>query len=154
MSGAMNGVQTKIRKVYINAYFIHWFTHQLNLTMQRATGQNTKARIFFSNLSAIPAFFSRSPHRTSVLDSCVTKRIPSGGSTRWNFKSRVVSAVHEKKEVLKECFQMLPESPLALLETTALLEYLENPEFCFWFNFHYLVMPHVDVLYVNFKIVI
>ena len=151
MSGSMNGVQTKIRKVYTNAYFIHCFAHQLNLIMQRATGQNTKARIFFSNLSAIPAFFSRSPHRTSVLDSCVAKRIPSGGSTRWNFKSRAVNVVHEKKEALKECFQMLSESETSstatINEATALLGYLENPEFCFWLNFFHLVMPHVDVLY-------
>lgn len=151
MSGAMNGVQMKVKDVYPNAHFLHCFAHQLNLTMERACRQNTKARIFFANLNAIPAFFSRSPQRSSVLNSCVAKRIPSGGATRWNFKSRTVNVVHEKKDALIECFEILMNSEtssnITIREAHALLKNLQDPEFSFWISLFQRIMPNVDILY-------
>lgn len=56
MSGAIDGVQTYIRNKYPCAYYVHCSAHQLNLVMQKAASQNAKLRVFFNNLSAIPAF--------------------------------------------------------------------------------------------------
>lgn len=151
MSGVINGVQAKVRDCYKYAYFVHCYAHQLNLIMERAAKQNTKARVFFANLTSIPAFFSRSPHRQSVLDSCVSKKIPSAGATRWNFKIRTVNVVHEKKESLLECFETIMESEtsndITINEASALVRTLEDPEFNFWLSFFHLLMPHVDILY-------
>ena len=119
--------------------------------MEREAKQNTKARIFFANLSSIPAFFSRSPYRQSVLDSCVSKRIPSAGATRWNFKIRTVNVVYEKKEPLLEFFHTIMESgtsnTITINEASALVRFLEDPEFNFWLGFFHLLMPHIDILY-------
>ena len=135
MSGILNGVQAKVRDCYKYVYFVHCYGHQLYFIMERAAKQNTKARIFFANLSSIPAFFSLSPHRQSVLDSCVSKRIPSAGATRWNFKVRTVNTVHEKKEPLLECFKTLMESEtsnnITINEASALVHTLEDSEFNF-----------------------
>jgi hypothetical protein len=57
MSGAIGGVQAKIKDTYKHAHFVHCYAHQLNLIMQKATSQNPKVKVFFSNLSAIPIFF-------------------------------------------------------------------------------------------------
>jgi hypothetical protein len=99
-------VQTVIKETYKNAHFIHCYAHELNLIMEKAASQNPEARIFFSSLSGIPTFFSRSPQRLSVLD-CVSKRIPRGSNTIWNFNSRVVNTSYENINELKECFKEL-----------------------------------------------
>ena len=52
-----SGVQTRVKEVYGNAHFLHCYAHQLNLVMQRAASHHKQARIFFNNLSGIPAFF-------------------------------------------------------------------------------------------------
>ncbi|XP_063818962.1 zinc finger MYM-type protein 1-like isoform X2 [Pseudophryne corroboree] len=151
MSVAMNGVQMKVREIYRNAHFVHCFAHRLNLTMERAARQNTRSRIFFANLSAIPAFFSRSPHRSAVLNSCAAKRMPCPGPTRWNFRSWTVNVVWEKKDALLECFQTLEKSETSsnttINEASALIHVLGDPEFNFWLNFFHTVTPHVDILH-------
>jgi hypothetical protein len=40
--------------------------------MERAASQNRSARLFFCSLSAFSTFFSREPHRVSVLDKVAT----------------------------------------------------------------------------------
>ena len=150
MSGATGGVQSKIKNYYPNAHYIHCYAHQLNLLMERAASQNKSARIFFCNLSAFPSFFSRSPQRLSSLDAVVSRRIPSGSATRWNFKSRTVNVVCEHKDSVIECFIDLEESSSSsktVQEASGLRLYLENDEFLFWLSFFHRIMPHVDLLY-------
>ena len=57
MKGKKAGVQAKIKAVYSNAHFIHCDAHQLNLIMKNAASISRNARIFFSNMLAIPTFF-------------------------------------------------------------------------------------------------
>ena len=96
MSGIRTGVQTRIKEVYKNAHFVHCYAHQLNLILSQATSQNRSVRLFFNDLSAIPTYFSRSPLRITELEN-VSGRVPKPSSTRWNFQSRTVNAVHEHK---------------------------------------------------------
>ena len=91
MSGAVNGVQAKIKKHFPDAQYIHCYAHQLNLVMEKAASQNQSARVFFCTLYGFPAFLSRSPQRLSALDEVSSRHIPTLSSTRWNFKSRTVS---------------------------------------------------------------
>ena len=69
LSGIHSGVQTRVKEVYPNAHFLHCYAHQLNLILQKATSQNKRVRVFFSNLSTIPAFFSKSPQRVTALNN-------------------------------------------------------------------------------------
>ena len=149
MRGSVNGVQSMIREHFPLARYVHCYAHQLNLVMEKAASQNISARVFFCSLSAFPAFFSRSPQRTAVLENVVARRIPTGSSTRWNFKSRTVNVVYEYKDALVECLQELEKSTSAITvrEARGLRHYLEDDEFVFWLTFFHRIFPHVDILF-------
>lgn len=76
MSGQKSGVYVRVKELYPYAYYIHCYAHQLNLIMTQSISQNKEVRIFFSNLSEIPVFFSNSPQRVAVLDKLVGVRLP------------------------------------------------------------------------------
>ena len=149
MSGEKNGVQSIVKQTYPNAHFIHCYAHQLNLIMEQAASQNSKVRIFFSDLSGISAFFSRSPQRIAVLEKICTRRVPRSSATRWNFNSRVVNTVYENLESLKECFLELQKvrTVATIRAASGHLRTLNDEEFLFWLSFFHRVMPHVDILY-------
>jgi hypothetical protein len=50
--------------------------------MTQSVSQNKEVRIFFSNLSEIPIFFSNSPQRVAVLDKLVGVRLPRAVQTQ------------------------------------------------------------------------
>jgi protein-tyrosine phosphatase len=116
--------------------------------MGKAASQNPEVHILFSSLSGISTFFSQSPQRLSVLD-CVSKRIPRGSITRWNFNSRVINTVYENINDLKICFKELQESKNIPTDQAAsgLLHMLNDKHFLFWLSFFHHIMPHVDLLY-------
>ena len=68
---------------------------KLNLIMQQAISRIKKVNVFFSDLSSIASFISRSPERCSVLDKIVSRRLPRASSTRWNYNSRIINTVRE-----------------------------------------------------------
>ncbi|XP_064111309.1 uncharacterized protein LOC135218790 [Macrobrachium nipponense] len=105
MKGKKGGVQAKIKSVYNNAHFIHCYAHQLKLIMQNAASVTRGSQIFFSNLSGIAAFFSRSPLRLNVLTKHMTSRIPRPSSTRRKFHSRTVNKVYEHFEPSKNAWR-------------------------------------------------
>ena len=141
-------VQTRVKEVYGNAHFLHCYAHQLNLVMQRAANHHKQARIFFNNLSGIPAFFSQSSHRTKALeDATKGRRIPRPSSTRWNFKSRKVNQVHELKEKIIECCTKLEASSSRNTAAGGTKRLLRDPDFLFWLEIFSKIMPQVDILY-------
>jgi hypothetical protein len=110
--------------------------------MEKAASQNPEVCLFFSSLSGIPTFFSRSPQRLSVCD-CVSKIIPQGSNTRWNFNSRVENTVYENINELKECFKELQKSkniPTGQA-VSGLLRMLNKKHFLFWLSFFHRIMP-------------
>lgn len=153
MSGARGGVQKIVKETYANAHFIHCYAHQLNLVMSKSVSTNREVRIFFSSLSGIPAFFSRSSQRLAELENCMSRRIPRGSDTRWNFNSRVVNTVFENIEQLKECFEKLQNSnnTQTVNEASGLLRLLNDNNFIFWLGVFHPIMPHVDLLYDAFQ---
>lgn len=86
MSGQNSGVNVRVREKYPFANFIHCYAHQLNLIMTQATSKNKQIKIFFSNLSEIPVFFSNSPQRVAVLDDIVGRRLPRAVSNTLEFQ--------------------------------------------------------------------
>lgn len=150
MSGKTGGVQAKIKEKYPYAYFVHCYAHQLNLFMQKSASQNARVRIFFQNLSAIPAFFSNSSHRCDILQEIVKKRLPRVATTRWNYNIRSVNVIFENQTALIEVFQEIENTCLkgsTTHEAYGLRRTLEDSEFIFWLTFFHKIMPHVDILY-------
>ncbi|XP_050296345.1 uncharacterized protein LOC126736159 [Anthonomus grandis grandis] len=118
--------------------------------MQKSVSQNPKVRVFFNNLSAIPAFFSNSSHRCDVLQEITHRKLPRVATTRWNYNIRTVNTVYEDREELIEVFQEIEqkcEKSVTSNEASGLRKALEDPEFLFWLTLFHKIMPHVDILY-------
>ena len=150
MKGKKAGVQAKIKAVYSNAHFIHCYAHQLNLIMKNAASITRNARIFFSNILAIPTFFSRSPQRVSILKKHMNVTIPRPSATRWNFNIRTVNKVYENLQPLKNCLaeiQSTSNADQTIAEATGILKYLNDNNFMFWLELFHQIMPHVEIIY-------
>jgi hypothetical protein len=72
ISGAIGGVQTKIKDTYKHAHFVHCYAHQLNLIMQKATNQNPSD--FFFQICPPFRFFFLIQHTDVKCDKSVTCR--------------------------------------------------------------------------------
>lgn len=151
MRGERAGVQKKVREHYENAHYVHCYAHQLNLIMQQATSQTPTVREFFSDLSGITSFFTRSPKRTTILDEIVARRLPRASSTRWNFNSRIVNTVYENLDDLTECFRSIATDSSfdsnTVREASGFLRMLQDEDFQFFLHLFHQTMPHVDVMY-------
>lgn len=108
MRGEKNGVNVKLRSVYPHAHFIHCYAHQLNLILKSSATTKGSSR-FFTQLTALSNYFSRSPHKVNILTEFMKKKIPTASTTRWNFSSRVVKTVHENYDNIVECLKNMKE---------------------------------------------
>ncbi|XP_076048822.1 uncharacterized protein LOC143029777 isoform X2 [Oratosquilla oratoria] len=144
--GTSKSVQARIKEVYNNAHYVHCYSHQLNLVLEKAVSQNESVRVFFNSLSGIPGFFSECPQRMTMLDSFARQRMTKPYAI-CNLK-RTVSAIYEMKEVLIECCTALESSNSRSTGFMAagIKRILSDPEFEFWLEFFSKVMPHVDKL--------
>ena len=57
MSGNANGLQAKVRQSYPQAYFVHCYSHNLNLVLQQSAAQMKDCSFFFKMLSTLSSFF-------------------------------------------------------------------------------------------------
>ena len=128
-------MQQKVREHFKNAHYVHCYAHQLNLIMQQATSNLSKVKVFFSELSGISSFFSRSPKRTSILDQVVARRLPRASATRWNFNSRIVNTVSENRADLIECFETIKTSfdQPTVREASGFIRMLQDEDFIRFF---------------------
>jgi hypothetical protein len=145
MAGELNGLQKKIKSIAPQALFTHCYAHKLNLVLQDSCKQIRECRIFFSNVSGFSAFFTKSTKRTNLLDSICKKRLPSNSETRWNFKSRVVNTLFDKRTNLIEVFDHIIENleqwdDISIRESIGFKKLLTDFDFVFVtyfsFNFH------------------
>lgn len=156
MSGQKSGVNVRVKELYPYSYYIHCYAHQLNLIMTQSVSQNKEVRIFFSNLSEIPVFFSNSPQRVAVLDKLVGVRLPRAVQTRWNFNIRTVNIVYEYRNEIMECMDKIIESSqqtLTINQAGSIKRLLSDSIFVFWLYIFHKKMPHVDCLYNNVQAV-
>ena len=105
MASGLNGVQALIKKTVPQSLFVHCYAHTLNLVMSQGASKIKDCKIFFANLGGLSAFFTRSPKRTKLLDDFCARRLPRVSNIRWNFNSRLVCTVHEKRADLVQLFQ-------------------------------------------------
>ncbi|XDV11419.1 hypothetical protein PO909_000365 [Leuciscus waleckii] len=119
--------------------------------MQQATSQTPAVRVFFSDLSGITSFFTRSPKRTTILDEIVARRLPRASSTRWNFNSRIVNTVYENLDDLIECFRSIATDisfdSNTVREASGFLRMLQDEDFKFFLHLFHQIMSHVDMMY-------
>jgi len=150
MKGKKKVIQAKVKAVYNNAHFIHCYAQQLNLIMKNSASGAQDSRIFFSNLLSIPAFFSRSPQRLSLLNKHIAATVPCPSPTRWDFHSRIVNRVYENLQSLKSCceeIQATCNGHQTISEATGILHILSNDTFMFWLKLFHKIMPHVEKIY-------
>ncbi|XP_068423358.1 zinc finger MYM-type protein 1-like [Clinocottus analis] len=155
LRGATSGVQKRIQEDYPNAHYVHCYAHQLHLIMQQVTSHMVKVKNFFSDLGGFAAFFSISSKRAAVLDETVAHRLPTASDVKWNFSSRAVHTVFERRDVLIECFGRIRASggfdDKTSQEAGGHIRLLEDPEFNFFLQLFHRIMPHVDILYANLQ---
>lgn len=144
-------MQKKVREHYKNVNYGHCYAHQLHLIMQQATSHIPAVRVFFSDLSGITSFFTRSPKCTSILDHIVARRLPRASSTRWNFNSGIVNTVHENLDDLLECFETISTGSsfdsTTVREASGFLRMLQDEDFRFFLQLFHQIMPHVNLMY-------
>jgi len=109
MSGQKSGVNVTIKDVYIYAYYVHCYAHQLNLIVTQFL-KTKKLEFFFFNLSEIPVFFSNSPQCVAVLDKLVGVRLPLDIKTRQNFNIRTVNVLYEYRNEITKYMEKIIES--------------------------------------------
>jgi hypothetical protein len=153
MAGQFNGLQTKIKTIAPQALFTHCYPHVLNLVLSKSCNSIKEARIFFTNLTGLSAFFSQSTKRSDVLNQIMGCRIPSNSQTRWNFTSRAVFTVSTNKDVLIEVIEHIinrddfKNNQQTIREATGLKNILTNQNFNFCLHTFKLIFQQTDVVF-------
>lgn len=109
MAGELGGLQAKVRETHPSALFVHCMAHRLNLVLQQSVSSIKECKVFFSTLTGLASFFSKSSKRTSALDLEVHKRLPKVAPTRWNYNGRLVQTVYEYRQPLIVFLQKILE---------------------------------------------
>lgn len=102
MASGLNGVQAKVKETIPKALFIHCYAHILNLVLAKGASKIRECKVFFSHLSGLATFFSRSAKRTKLQDDICQHRLPRVAPIRGCFHSRLVCTVAEKTRELRE----------------------------------------------------
>lgn len=110
MSGQHNGLQTLVRSKCKNAIFVHCYAHKLNLILKQSVDYIKECKIFFTTLSGLSSFFSKSTKRIHALDQEVRKRFPSVAPTRWNYNSRLIEMMSEYREEVLNLMNSIVEN--------------------------------------------
>ncbi|XP_036373211.1 uncharacterized protein si:ch211-89o9.6 isoform X2 [Megalops cyprinoides] len=152
MASGLNGVQAKVKEKIPQALFIHCYAHALNLVLSQGVAKIRECKIFFSHLSGLAAFFSSSPKRMQLLEEICQKRLPGVAATRWNFASRLVCTVFERKDVLKDLFDYIVDhhdefEDTAIHSADGFISNLRDFEFCFLLSSFSEMFARADVLF-------
>ncbi|KAJ8378721.1 hypothetical protein AAFF_G00236990 [Aldrovandia affinis] len=111
-----------------------------------------ECKIFFSPLSGLATFFSRSPKRAKLLDEICQRRLPRVAPTRWNLNSRLVCTVSDKREELKELFEHIVDhhdvfDQDIVHSADGYITHLASFKFCFLLSTFSSIFAHSDVLF-------
>lgn len=152
MASGLNGVQAKVKERAPMALFIHCYAHRLNLVLTQGASKLRECKVFFANLNGLAAFFSRSPKHTQLLDDICKRRLPNVAPTRWQYTSRLVNAVFEKRVALKELFNHILEhhdeyDGDTVLSADGFNARLDDFEFCFLLETFNGIFNYSDVLF-------
>ena len=112
---------------------------------------NKRLKLFFSSLNGIGVFFTISPKRNSQLKKFCSAQISRVCETRWNYISRIISAVRSNREQILECFTSIQNGEgwdqKSFCESIGFTKILEDKEFIFFVEFFDDLFKHVSVLF-------
>lgn len=133
MASGLNGVLAKVKEKAPMALFIHCYAHRLNLVLTQG-------------VSKLKECFSRSPKCTQHM------HLPHFVLTRWQYASRLVNAVYEKRLAFIELFDHKLEhhdeyDQDTVLSVNGLHARLGDFEFCFLLNLFSGIFEYDDVLF-------
>lgn len=137
MAGCKSGVQKQVGDEFPMAVFIHCHAHRLNLVLQKSAASVKESAIFFSTLSGLHSFFTRSPKRMSALKALEKSlHVTAPSSTRWNFKSRAIVTLHKNYSIFIQFFEKAVDgeegfSDLPYCECRGFLDTLQERRFRF-----------------------
>ena len=152
MSGEVSGVNIRVKEKYHEALFIHCYAHKLNLVLSQSVRRISSCKRFFSVLSGLSGFFSRSTKRSSAFNLHVKRRIPTVSETRWNSNTRLVGTVHSIQWHLVSFFEGIIESPQQWDDGTVdaaggYIAKLQSTEFLFLIEVFQTIFPHTEMLF-------
>lgn len=153
MAGQLTGLQARVKEKFKHAIFVHCLAHRLNLVLSRGMDNIKDVKVFFSTLSGLASYFSKSSKRTHALDVHVQKRFPKVAPTRWNYNGRLVQTVFQYRDSLIDFFQDVwdHKEKWDAETVTAAKGYLhwlkENFDFNFLLNIFVEIFPFTDTLF-------
>ncbi|KAJ3585080.1 hypothetical protein NHX12_013802 [Muraenolepis orangiensis] len=153
MASGLNEAQARVKERIPQALFVHCYAHALPLVLSQGAAKIKECKIFFSHLSGLGVYFSRSPERTKLLgDMCQKRLVPTGG----NFSSKLVCTVFEKKESLKDVFDHIVEhhedfDEAAVHGADGHMSNLGSFEFNFLLSTFNEIFAHADVLFEHLQ---
>ncbi|XP_060855035.1 zinc finger MYM-type protein 1-like [Metopolophium dirhodum] len=152
MSGQHNGLQSLVRSKYENAIFVHCYAHKLNLVIKQSVEYIKDCKIFFSTLSGLSSFFSKSTKRVHALDNVVKKRFPSVASTRWNYNSRLIEMMVEHKLDVINLMESIIENAQnwdseTLSSAKRYVEILQSFDFNFFLKLFSIILPQATIIF-------
>lgn len=133
-TGHLSDLQNKIKDKSSQAVFVHCMSHRLNLVLQQSCKRIFKCRIFFATISGISSFFHSSLDRT---------HLPSVAETRWSSTSRLLRAITEDWDKLKQVFELIMNDEASNEESIQLCKGYLNDMNNFEFAFLAVVFHHV-----------
>ena len=152
MSGEHGGLQALVKSKCSQAIFIHCYAHKMNLVLKNSVDHIKECKIFFSTLSGLASFFSKSSRRTHALDQEVKKRFPSVAPTRWNYNSRLVATVLEHKADIISLFESMIENGdkwdnESYTGAIGFLATLQDFDFTFLLHLFGSILPQADSIF-------
>lgn len=152
MSGQHNGLQSLVRSKYENAIFVHCYAHKLNLVLKQSVEYIKDCKIFFSTLSGLSSFFSKSTKRVHALDNVVKKRFPSVAPTRWNYNSRLIEMMVEHKLDVINLMESIIENAQnwdseTLSSARGYVEILQSFDFNFFLKLFSIILPQATIIF-------
>ncbi|KAM4642041.1 uncharacterized protein O3C94_016410 [Discoglossus pictus] len=155
MVSRSGGVCEKIQEWYPNAFYVHDPSHELTLIIQQAVSQFKEVKQFFSALSSIEAFFSRSRKRIEVFVDVVTTMFPRSLTINWHSNLWTVHLVSEYRYALIEYFKKIRLWNFdftTIRESKILLQMLEDDgEFLYFLMLFNKLMHPVFILSTQFQ---
>lgn len=106
----LNRLQARVKDVHPQALFVHCFAHTLNLVMLQGASKIKECKILFCKSRWTICIFYFSSKRTKLLDEICQRHLPHISKVRWNFHSRLVCTVDDKRAELIKVFSAHPWS--------------------------------------------
>ena len=123
----------------------------LNLIIKKVASCNKRLKLFSSSSNGIGVFFTISPKCISQLKKFCSAQIPRVCETRWNYISKIISAVRSNREQILECFTSIQNGEgwdqKSFCESIGFRKILEDKEFIFFVEFFDRLFKHVIVLF-------